>query len=60
VGMLRKTRHREEVGWMLTFAAAAYNLVGIKNLLLVVPQHKLGDKCAWTTASRRFGQTDSA
>jgi IS5 family transposase len=35
VAGLRKTRHRgvERVGWMFTFAAAAYNLVRIRNLL---------------------------
>ena len=35
VGMLRKTRHRGvfKVGWVFTFAAAAYNLVRMKNLL---------------------------
>jgi transposase len=35
VGMLRKTRHRglRKVGWVFTFAAAAYNLVGMRNLL---------------------------
>jgi len=34
VGMLRKTRHRGvfKVGWVFTFAAAAYNLVRMKNL----------------------------
>ena len=34
-GGLRKTRHRgrEKVGWMFTFAAAAYNLVRIRNLM---------------------------
>jgi transposase len=34
VAMLRKTRHRGllRVGWMFTFAAAAYNLVRIRNL----------------------------
>jgi transposase len=34
VGLMRKTRHRgvERVGWMFTFAAAAYNLVRIRNL----------------------------
>jgi transposase len=39
VGMLRKTRHRGvfKVGWVFTFAAAAYNLVRMKNLLPVVP-----------------------
>jgi len=33
---LRKTRHRgrDRVGWMFTFAAAAYNLVRIRNLLV--------------------------
>jgi transposase len=35
VGMLRKTRHRgvHKVGWVFTFAAAAYNLVRIRNLI---------------------------
>ena len=39
VGMLRKTRHRGvfRVGWVFTFAAAAYNLVRMRNLLMVVP-----------------------
>jgi transposase len=34
VGSMRKLRHRglELVGWMFTFAAAAYNLVRIRNL----------------------------
>lgn len=35
VGMLRKTRHRgvSKVGWVFTFAAAAYNLVRMRTLL---------------------------
>jgi transposase len=35
VGMLRKTRHRgiHKVGWVFTFAAAAYNLVRMRNLV---------------------------
>ena len=35
VGGLRKTRHRgtDRVGWMFTFAAAAYNLVRLPKLL---------------------------
>jgi hypothetical protein len=35
VGMLRKTRHRGllNVAWVFTFAAAAYNLVRMRNLL---------------------------
>jgi transposase len=35
VGALRKTRHRGlfKVGWIFTFAAAAYNLVRMRNLL---------------------------
>lgn len=35
VGMLRKTRHRgvHRVGWVFTFAAAAYNLVRMRNLV---------------------------
>jgi len=35
VGMMRKTRHRGllKVGWVFTFAAAAYNLVRMGNLL---------------------------
>ena len=34
VGSLRQTRHRglERVGWMFTFAVAAYNLVRMRNL----------------------------
>ena len=36
-GMLRKTRHRGifKVGWVFTFAAAAYNLVRMRNLAMV-------------------------
>jgi hypothetical protein len=32
---MRKVRHRgiEKVGWVFTFAAAAYNLVRMRNLL---------------------------
>ena len=39
VGMLRKTRHRGifKVGWVFTFAAAAYNLVRMRKLLPTVP-----------------------
>lgn len=35
VGGMRKLRHRRlhVVGWMFTFAAAAYNLVRMKNLM---------------------------
>jgi len=35
IGGLRKTRHRgaDRVGWVFTFAAAAYNLVRMRNLL---------------------------
>lgn len=35
VALMRKVRHRglEKVGWVFTFAAAAYNLVRMKNLL---------------------------
>ena len=37
IGGLRKTRHRgiDRVGWMFTFAAAAYNLVRMRNLMPV-------------------------
>jgi len=37
VGMLRKTRHRgvHKVAWVFTFAAAAYNLVRMGNLISV-------------------------
>jgi hypothetical protein len=36
VGGMRKLRHRglQLVGWMFTFAAAAYNLVRIRNLVM--------------------------
>src|SRR5271169_5878744 len=42
VGLLRKLRHRglERVGWMFTFAAAAYNLVRIRNLIRSNPQRQ--------------------
>jgi transposase len=35
IGLMRKTRHRgtERIGWMFTFAAAAYNLVRIRNII---------------------------
>jgi hypothetical protein len=34
VGLMRKTRRRglDRVGWMVTFTAAVYNLVRMKNL----------------------------
>ncbi len=37
VGLMKQTRHRgkDRVGWMFTFAAAAYNLVRIRNLTAV-------------------------
>jgi len=40
VAMLRKTRHRGvfKVGWVFTFAAAAYNLVRMRTLLLTAVQ----------------------
>jgi IS5 family transposase len=39
IGLLRKVRHRglERVGWIFTFAAAAYNLVRIRNLIRCAP-----------------------
>jgi transposase len=42
IGLLRKVRHRglERVGWMFTFAAAAYNLVRIRNLMRGAPQQQ--------------------
>ena len=40
VGMLRKTRPRgvHKVGWLFTFAAAAYHLVRMRNLLYMPVQ----------------------
>jgi transposase len=37
IALMRKVRHRglEKVGWVFTFAAAAYNLVRMKNLLAI-------------------------
>jgi hypothetical protein len=37
IGMMRKTRHRGvlRVGWVFTFALAAYNLIRIRNLVAV-------------------------
>jgi hypothetical protein len=39
VAALRKTHHRSvaRVGWMFTFATAAYNLVRMRNLALAAP-----------------------
>ena len=36
VALLRKTRHRgvRRVGWLFTLAAALYNLVRIRNVIL--------------------------
>jgi Transposase DDE domain len=38
IGGMRKLRHRglHLVGWMFTFAAAAYNLVRIRNLATAI------------------------
>ena len=35
IALMRKVRHRgmHKVGWVFTFAAAAYNLVRMRNLL---------------------------
>jgi IS5 family transposase len=40
IALLRKLRHRglPKVGWVFTFAAAAYNLVGMRNLRNLRPQ----------------------
>lgn len=42
IGLLRKLRHRglERVSWMFTFAATAYNLVRIRNLIRSAPQRQ--------------------
>ncbi len=39
IALMRKVRHRgiHKVGWVFTFAAAAYNLVRMRNLLAVHP-----------------------
>ena len=39
IALLRKVRHRGvlRVGWVFTFAAAAYNLFGMRNLALQAP-----------------------
>ena len=44
VGLLRKLRHRglEQVGWVFTFTAAAYNLVRIRNLMRGAPMPQCG------------------
>jgi hypothetical protein len=43
IGGMRKLRHRglDLVGWMFTFAAAAYNLVRIRNLATSVASGKV-------------------
>ena len=49
VAILRKTRHRGllRAGWLFTFAAAAYNLVRMRNLLspAVRPAYRRGEVC---------------
>jgi hypothetical protein len=42
VGLLRKLQHRglQQVGWVFSFTAAAYNLVRIRNLIRTTPQPK--------------------
>ena len=42
VGGMRKLRHRGLllVGWMFTFAAAAYNMVRIRNLATAIVEGK--------------------
>jgi len=39
IALLRKVRHRGvfKVGWVFTFAAAAYNLVRLRNLAMQAP-----------------------
>ena len=48
IALLRKVRHHEifKVGWIFTFAAAAYNLVRMRNLAIQV---KPGSKCVRST-----------
>ena len=38
IALMRKVRHRgiEKVGWVFTFAAAAYNLVRMRNLAAAI------------------------
>src|SRR3989442_300512 len=56
LGMLRQLRHRglERVGWVFTLAAATYNLVRMRTLML---------KCAYKERSsqnhRTFGRSQS-
>jgi hypothetical protein len=47
VGQLRKTRHRGQarVGWILTFTAAAYHLVRMKNLLAAAGARPFSAAC---------------
>ena len=56
VAGLRKTRHRgiARVGWTFTFAAAAYNLVRMRNLLPVAfsPHESIGEPPAPATFNR--------
>ena len=42
VGGMRKLRHRglQLVGWMFTFAAAAYNMVRMRNLVMASEEGK--------------------
>jgi transposase len=55
IALMRKVRHRgiEKVSWVFTFAAAAYNLVRMRNLLASrVVLYESGEKCARTRPKR--------
>jgi hypothetical protein len=60
VGMLRKTRHRGllNVGWVFTFAAKAYSLVRMRNLLAapVGAARGTGEACPKPAASGKKDQ----
>ena len=43
-----------QIGWVFTFAAAAYNLVRMRNLTRQFPPHKSGEKCVLSFQKHAF------
>lgn len=58
IALMRKVRHRgiQKVGWLFTFAAAAYNLVRMEETAgqLNLVWHESGEKCACPRPKREI------
>ena len=64
IALMRKVRHRgiEKVGWVFTFAAAAYNLVRMRNLTGQPGWCRMspGEKCARARPKRAKRAADTS